>query len=539
MSGPIEPAREDVGERAPARAPCSRASAEKPGRGAARPKSWLRENTEAIVVAIVLALIIRQYAMEAFVIPTGSMAPTLLGAHVDLRCTNCGKPQSVSEYFFRSATTPPSAASGNATGTCPRCGRRYFGTFPEDAFLAGRAEVRCERCGTPVPMEPLPARVSPGEVMLSATCSNCGIRFENPARNSLWPAGAISRGDRILVDKFSYRFVQPKRFEVAVFKYPVRPADNFIKRLVGLPGETLDIRNGDLFVNGEIARKSPELQATLWLPVHESRYVEKDGGGNRGKPFRAEEAILEPTDGGRSYVLRPASAGAPGWMVYGREVRDYAPYNESVHAGGRNVVCDLRVRFCARLGPALSAAAVPSRAVSGGALFARLSANDDLFEAEVTARGISLKRNGALLAREVRALGLEGDHVLDLWRADERIGLEVAGAEGKLRLSVEFEPLDRQTRRSEVRIGTAGAEATIADIGIFRDIYYLSAIPGVSRIDFPYRVPDDSYFFLGDNSSNSTDSRAWGPVPAGHIVGRAFLVFWPAIPGDFAVRRIR
>jgi signal peptidase I len=42
----------------------------------------------------------------------------------------------------------------------------------------------------------------------------------------------------------------------------------------------------------------------------------------------------------------------------------------------------------------------------------------------------------------------------------------------------------------------------------------------------PFSVPEDQYFFLGDNRDNSNDSRFWGPVPARFIKGRAFLIYW-------------
>ena len=52
--------------------------------------SAIREGIESIAVAFVLAFLLRSFAAEAFVIPTGSMAPTLMGAHKDMLCPECG-----------------------------------------------------------------------------------------------------------------------------------------------------------------------------------------------------------------------------------------------------------------------------------------------------------------------------------------------------------------------------------------------------------------------------------------------------------------
>ncbi|MGH9361738.1 MAG: S26 family signal peptidase, partial [Thermoanaerobaculia bacterium] len=54
-----------------------------------RPFDAVRENLEAVAVAVVLALIIRHFSVEAFEIPTGSMAPTLYGIHAWAQCPNC------------------------------------------------------------------------------------------------------------------------------------------------------------------------------------------------------------------------------------------------------------------------------------------------------------------------------------------------------------------------------------------------------------------------------------------------------------------
>jgi signal peptidase I len=61
----------------------------------------------------------------------------------------------------------------------------------------------------------------------------------------------LMEGDRIFVDKITYRFREPKRGDVVVFKYPLDRKKDFVKRLVALGGERLELRDGGIYLNGE------------------------------------------------------------------------------------------------------------------------------------------------------------------------------------------------------------------------------------------------------------------------------------------------
>jgi signal peptidase I len=56
--------------------------------------------------------------------------------------------------------------------------------------------------------------------------------------------------DYLIVDELSYRFRAPERGEVVVFKYPLDASKRFIKRIIGLPGETVEIRSGQVIITG-------------------------------------------------------------------------------------------------------------------------------------------------------------------------------------------------------------------------------------------------------------------------------------------------
>jgi len=78
------------------------------------------------------------------------------------------------------------------------------------------------------------------------------------------PSGSMRttliEGDRILVNKFIYRFTQPKRGDVIVFIAPEDKKKDFIKRLVGLPGETIQISDGAILVNNKPVEKNSVLR---------------------------------------------------------------------------------------------------------------------------------------------------------------------------------------------------------------------------------------------------------------------------------------
>lgn len=71
--------------------------------------------------------------------------------------------------------------------------------------------------------------------------------------NALIPSGSMENtvmtGDRIIGNRLSYIFEEPKRYDIVIFRYPDDESQYYIKRIVGLPGETVSIRNGKVYIN--------------------------------------------------------------------------------------------------------------------------------------------------------------------------------------------------------------------------------------------------------------------------------------------------
>lgn len=86
----------------------------------------------------------------------------------------------------------------------------------------------------------------------------------------------LQDGDNLIVDKISYRFRDPKRFEIIVFPYRYAEDTYYIKRIIGLPGETVQIIDGYVYINGE------KLDENYGLEVMES-------AGNAADPIELGE----------------------------------------------------------------------------------------------------------------------------------------------------------------------------------------------------------------------------------------------------------
>jgi signal peptidase I len=326
--------------------------------------------------------------------------------------------------------------------------------------------------------------------------------------------GDPADGDKILVNKLYFHLYEPKRWQVAVFERDGEDR-NLIKRIVGLPGETMDILGGDILIDEAIARKPRGVQDELLVPVfarNRNLILELDGDSavgleawdGTGEWNQAEERFA--CTAGEADVVRLAWPG---------RVRDEYP------GGGKRYdseeVGDLVLRFIVH--PEQGATTV-------GVV---LREGDDTFRARIP-------------------VGSTGDAVL-LHAGEDHAGEEVARAEGcslsagreaRVRFAnldgvvtlevddvevLSYEPPEPSVAADiespVAELGFRGGSAEFRAVELLRDIYYRT------ESSLPTEIPEDHYFMLGDNSGNSMDSRTWGSVPKAGLIGRPIFVIWP------------
>ncbi len=85
----------------------------------------------------------------------------------------------------------------------------------------------------------------------------------------------FENGNYLIVDKISYRLSDPKRNDVVVFRYPNDTTKFFIKRIIGLPNDTIDIRGNDVFITNEKYKKGFKLdQSFVKNPANNDTHFE-------------------------------------------------------------------------------------------------------------------------------------------------------------------------------------------------------------------------------------------------------------------------
>ncbi|MGD8452249.1 MAG: signal peptidase I [Phycisphaerae bacterium] len=462
-----------------------------PVRPPASPSTALQviETVETVLTALMLAFIFRAFLVEAFIIPTGSMAHSLLGAH--------------------------------ATRTCPTCGWEF------DYEVDG---------------QPL--------------CPNCHQRLadEHPVRKD---------GDRILVHKWPFAiggFLAPRRWDVIVFRSPANPSENFIKRLVGLPGETLEVVDGDLYIDGRIQRKPQAVQSVLWFVVFDQgHFPEGDAASPRWLCETAPEDVGGGWTGNQTRIIHYGGTDAverrlrfaPADVRYFQDV--YA-YNRGPTLEDTPFVGDMR----------MEAEVVFDG--GDGAMQWVIVHDGTRFTAE-------LHRDGELSLTMGRGLRGEAHNVdstnvprfvagrpylVEFGHLDYRVYLSVDGEERLTTRDTDYTPPDiarrhmRRTAPLDLSIAANSLEFELRGLRVDRDVYYTERAGYARRgtAGLPFVLRDDEYFVLGDNSPGSRDSREWteaGPhLPAGYrpgtvrgdqIVGPAALVYLPGLlPIDAAGR---
>ncbi len=437
-----------------------------------------RQTVELLVALCLSVLVVRTFSAEAYVVPTGSMAPTLLGEHRELTCPSC--------RFLFVVGIDEDGQSGEPV--CPNCG---------------------ERCREGVP------------------ALECG-------------------GDRVLVQKFVHDVQRPRRWEVAVFHFPGDPTQAYVKRVVGLPGESIRIVRGDIFVDGKIVRKSPAEIRAMRILIHDSRYQPSDAAkfprwqfvSDASKPGATTGWMME--DGQFAYrANRNQQRPATDWLVYrhwdparGRygPIRDFYAYNGGDFPA-ENEVPDI----------GLEAQICVSEAVDQIALDLRSGGDQFVLTVPVGRRGsIELVRNGR---RELLKNCRNPFEDVGLW--PRIVTLTASAFDHRLEVAMNgtalFDPYDyddpapsRTASETPIALGVRGGAVEVNQIRIYRDIYYTSSLANTPRhsqgMATAVVMGADEYFVLGDNSPVSNDSRFWteGPVVRGSMfVGRPFLVHLP------------
>ena len=449
---------------------------------------------ESLITAFILALIVIEFVIQAFRIPTGSMADTLMGAHFRICCQQCGYKYDhgfdSDEYGLSNNAIPHGPTTPPRTN-CPSCGYDNFGTA----------------------------------------------------------AMPIANGDRILVMKCVYQLFEPKQWDVVVFKNPLDPSINYIKRLVGRPEETVEIIDGDVYINGQISRKPPKVQNELWMPIYNNDYqparpTEGSFNGHIWKqPFDvANSAWTIDKDDPTTFCL-DTTAEQTGFLSYnpkvGNDFRASYAYNDVRGYDQMPYCSDLMVSFYA------------NQTGQQGLIGIELSKYQNRYRASFDSAGqmvisqISDEEENILASKTIETNSPEKPSMVKFANVDHQLIFQFGDEKLTFDLGRDANAIGpRKTQVSPQAKIFGSGNLQVSHVAISRDIYYTYAYgPNRAGEGNPLKLEKDQFFVLGDNSPNSADGRVWNqqgisnigksPYPAGivprdYLVGKAAFVYWPS-----------
>ena len=328
-------------------------------------ESWI-EQTASFVGFFIYLLILKSFFLPLFIIPTGSEADTLYGEHALHTCPNCG-----TEYAI--GWQPPSGGSTTPYQPviqCPNC--RWREHYGDRRTLA-------------------PHQLPPDRLL------------SEPLR----PAA----GDRIFVHGWTYDppfagldRLGPQRWDIVVFKVPWDGQTNYIKRLIGLPNEKIELIDGDVFVNDQIAQKTADAQRSLWFPYYNHDYPPREvaeragfhprwvalGGAGQWAGLETRQLSAMRVPRARSeiqFVTDPQNPTRPG------RVQDIYDYNEPRQDISYNTVSNVRLSIEIDLTPA-DRGYVELSTTKGQHRFAPVSRPMDTYSWSTSARRTPIPRRG-------------------------------------------------------------------------------------------------------------------------------------------------
>lgn len=370
-------------------------------------------------------------------------------------------------------------------------------------------------------------------------------------------------GDRVLVDRGAFLWREPRRFEPVALLSPWDGRQALVKRVAGLPGETVELRDGELWIDGRLLRKSPEQARLLRALVYDDAFRPRRDPAPRVWQVARAGAVWELAPGRWQY--RPANAagpratGPPGenvdWVEYrhgrllpGAErrvelnpVQDVLAYNQTTPIVAAHAVRDVGIDCTVR-------------ATGEGRLWLRARDGDLEFHCgvEYPAGRAELFLRGERLATAALAPA-----ALELVEAGRGLEFEFAMVDRQVLLVVQeatvfchpyLEAGDMQEGGkppaplpSALAIGAEGLDLEVVALRVFRDAYLATPRGLDPRAMVPagaagVRLGPDEFFVLGDNPAVSEDSRTWGSqaaVSAELLIGKPFA----AIPAPLAAGR--